>query len=379
MKIGIEAQRIFRTKKHGMDFMALHLIRELQKLDKENEYFIFVNEGEDRDCLQEKENFKIVTFGGSYPVWEQLKLPQQARHYGIDLLHCTSNTAPLKSSMPTIVTIHDIIFLDKFPLTAKGYNWYQKLGNFYRRIVVGHLLTKLKFIYTVSHFEKQHIENKVNPTQAEVKVIYNGVGEHFKQVENQDILRNIRDKYQLPERFALFLGNTDPKKNTRNTVIAFAKYYQEYEKDCRLVIVDLESTVVERYLAQAGLRDCLSAFVFPGYVPNEEMPALHTLAQLFLYTSLRESFGIPILEAMACGNPVITSNTSSMPEVAGQAATLIDPTSIDEIQMAITQKLQNSEHRASKTKQGLERAAQFTWANTALAYKKEYENLIAAL
>ena len=113
MKIGIEAQRIFRKKKHGMDMVALELIRHLQLVDKENEYFVFVKPDEDHTVIQETANFRIIEIaGGPYPYWEQVLLPRAAKKYGCELLHCTSNTAPLFSSIPLVLTLHDIIFME---------------------------------------------------------------------------------------------------------------------------------------------------------------------------------------------------------------------------------------------------------------------------
>ena len=133
MKIAIEAQRIFRKEKHGMDYVALETIRELQKIDKQNEYFILVSPGDDI-CLQESANVHIVTVNWpSYPLWEQIGLPLALRKIKPDLLHCTSNTAPVYGNIPLVLTLHDIIFLEK--KQGKNQSMYQRLGRFYRRIM----------------------------------------------------------------------------------------------------------------------------------------------------------------------------------------------------------------------------------------------------
>ena len=140
MKIAIEAQRIFRVNKHGMDFVALEVIRELQKIDRENEYFILVNAGEDR-CLEESENMHIVTVNAPlYPLWEQVCLPEAVRRIGPDILHCTGNTAPLRCDVPLVLTLHDIIFLEK--RSGSSPSWYQNMGWYYRRFVVPRVLPK---------------------------------------------------------------------------------------------------------------------------------------------------------------------------------------------------------------------------------------------
>ncbi|MDO8896917.1 MAG: glycosyltransferase [Bacteroidales bacterium] len=224
MKIGIEGQRLFRVKKHGMDMFALELIKNLQKIDKENEYFIFVKPDEDKACLQETENFHIIEIGGGpYPSWEQVALPRAAKKYGCEILHCTSNTAPIITSIPLVVTLHDIIYLESVSIFKKGGTWYQKFGNMYRRYVVPKIVKKSKKIITVSHFEKDRIKNFFGFPESDNRLvaIYNGVGEHFHPVEDETFLKKIKERYQLPEKYAFFLGNTDPKKNTKGVLQAF--------------------------------------------------------------------------------------------------------------------------------------------------------------
>lgn len=166
MKIAIEAQRIFRKEKHGMDYVALETIRELQKIDQQNEYFILVSPGDDV-CLQESANMHIVTVNWpSYPLWEQIGLPLALKKIKPDLLHCTSNTAPVYGNIPLMLTLHDIIFLEK--KQGKNQSMYQRLGRFYRKIIVPQILTKCKRIITVSHFECNRISHflhidKYNP------------------------------------------------------------------------------------------------------------------------------------------------------------------------------------------------------------------------
>lgn len=172
MKIAIEAQRIFRTNKHGMDFVALESIRELQKIDKENEYFIFVSPGEDH-CLEETSNTHIVEVKcPTYPLWEQVALPRAVAKIRPDLLHCTSNTAPIHCPVPLVLTLHDIIFLE--PKQGGNTSWYQNMGWHYRRLVVPRILPKCKRIITVSHFERDRIREALCLPKEQIMAIYNG-------------------------------------------------------------------------------------------------------------------------------------------------------------------------------------------------------------
>lgn len=374
MRIGIEAQRIFRSKKHGMDMVVLEAIKQLQKLDTENDYFIFVNIGEDK-CLEETKNFTLVEFGGSYPIWEQIKLPQMAKKYQLDVLHCTSNTAPINCPVPLVLTLHDIIFLEKNNLFTKGFTAYQKFGNIYRKLVVPMILKKCKKIITVSNFEKDRIGNKLHLSNQQLTAVYNGVSQHFQKIDDLNELNRIKEKYKLPDHFLFFLGNTDPKKNTPRLIKAYVQYCLKNEKAFAIVIADFPKELVEAQLAEIGHSELIDKFYFPGYILNAELPGILNMASIVLYPSLRESFGIPILESMACGTPVITSNAASMPEVSGGAAKLIDPTKEEEITNAIEELLSNGDLYETLRKKGVERAQEFSWENTAKDYLKIYNEL----
>jgi len=373
MRIGIEAQRIFREKKHGMDFVVLEQIRFLQKIDEDNQYFIFVNEGPDNQVIEETSNFRIFVFGGAYPLWEQIYLPKKAKELKLDILHCTSNTAPINCPVPLIVTIHDLIYLETNPLTASGYSSYQKFGNLYRRIVVRKLCKSADLIITVSHSEKERFKEMGLASDAKVKVIYNGVSPHFKPITDEKYLGEIREKYQLPAKFFMFLGNTDPKKNTPNTIRAFARYCQAYGTEHKLVIGDLDPQVIKQYLTKDGLEEYFEHIHFTGYILNTELPALINLAEVFLYTSLRESFGIPLLEAMACGTPVVTGDKSSLPEVAGKAALKVNVSDPNLIVEAMHQLLSQEALRNELRELGLKRSSEFSWEHTAQGVLELYQ------
>ena len=332
MKIAIEAQRIFRKEKHGMDYVALETIREIQKIDRQNEYFILVSPGEDR-CLQESDNMHIVQIDyPSYPLWEQIGLPSTLKKIQPDLLHCTGNTAPLWCHTPLILTLHDIIFLE--PKQGKNQSVYQKLGRCYRRFVVPRILNKCRKIITVSNFEREHICKFLHWEPKKITTVYNGYSSHFRHYLNTS-------SQPLP-----------------------------------LLIADLKEEVINNYLRTYGLTDIKSMLYYPGYIPNKDLPALYSGATAFIYTSLRESFGIPILEAMACGTPVITSQTSAMPEIAGKDAISVNPYNPEEIVQAMVRLEEDPEYHHSLSQYGLRRVQQFSWKKTALKTLELYNEII---
>ena len=365
MRIGIEAQRIFRKNKHGMDYVVLQEIRELQHMDKKNHYYVFVRPGEDR-CLKSSKRVHIVEIDcPTYPLWEQWALPRAVRKYQLDLLHCTSNTAPIWCKVPLILTLHDIIFLE--PRDKQNKSFYQNLGFFYRRLVVPRILNKCRRIITVSNFEMENIMQKLQIPRERLAMIYNGYNEWFKPQKNHS--------QSFSSGYFFFLGNTDPKKNTERTLVAYARYLEQSFVQRPLLMADLDASYLDDIIRRNHIEHIRDHIKMPGYIVNSDLPAVYHHAFAFLYTSLRESFGIPLLEAMACGTPVITSNTSSMPEIAGSDAILVNPENIDDItHMMLRLETDNTFYERQKAI-GLERAKLFSWQQTATQLLKVYNEI----
>lgn len=370
MRIGIEAQRIFRKNKHGMDFVVLQEIKELQKMDTPHEYFVFVKPGVDR-CIESSEHVHIIEVNcPSYPLWEQWALPRAARKAGVDILHCTSNTAPIWCDIPLVLTLHDIIFLE--PRDKKNKSLYQNLGYFYRRWNVPRILKKCRRIITVSDFELGNIKQKLQLPDSQLKMIYNGYNEWFRPIESD---KQQYRKYIADTGYFFFLGNTDPKKNTERTLVAYAKYLELSEVKRPLLMADLDQEYLNGIIERNGIEAIRDHIVIPGYIINSDLPYIYNNAFAFLYTSLRESFGIPLLEAMACGTPVITSNKSSMPEIAGHDAILINPESSDEIALKMLQLERDTDFYQRQKAVGLERAKLFSWRKTTENLLRLYEEV----
>ena len=370
MRIGIEAQRIFRKNKHGMDYVVLEEIKELQKSDTRNEYFVFVAPGEDR-CLQDSKNVHIIEIGNNfYPLWEQFSLPRAVNQLNLDMLHCTSNTAPIRCKIPLILTLHDIIFLE--PRDKSNKSFYQDMGWRYRRFVVPRILKKCKRIITVSDFELNNIITKLQIPEEKMVMIYNGYNQWFRPVEDTEL---IYQQYIEEPGYFFFLGNTDPKKNTERTLIAYSKYLELSDVKRKLLMADLDRGYLEEIINRNDIGNIRDHIVMPGYIKNADLPFIYNNAFAFLYTSLRESFGIPLLEAMACGTPVITSNTSSMPEIGGPEVIMVNPQNTQEI----TEKmllLEKDEALYQKQKEmGIIRAQQFSWKYTAEQLLTVYEDV----
>ncbi|HEY8936869.1 MAG TPA: glycosyltransferase family 1 protein [Cyclobacteriaceae bacterium] len=374
MKIGIEAQRISRKKKHGMDIVAIELIKKLQVIDTVNQYFIFIKDDEDNAVVTETANFKVIKIKSApYPYWEQVLLPKAVKDHGLDVLHCTSNTAPLSVTVPLVITLHDIIYLEKINFT-KG-TLYQIFGNFYRRWNVPSVVKKASKILTVSDYERKRILDHFKMPDNIVETVHNGVGDAFKKVTDTSVLQSIKTKYNLPDNYVFFLGNTDPKKNVEGVMKALSILRKANKLTFTLLMLDIDREYLQRIATSIDDVEILNHISFSGYIPNYELPAIYSLAQAFLYPSLRESFGIPILEAMACEIPVITSNTSSMPEVAGDAALYMDPFNPNTIAEALTSLLTNHELKKNLIAKGIDRVKEFSWRNNAAKTLQIYSSL----
>ena len=371
MKIAIEAQRIFRPNKHGMDFVALETIRELQKIDHENEYFIFVSPGPDH-CLNESDNMHIVELRcPSYPLWEQVALPRAVARVRPDLLHCTSNTAPVKCPVPLVLTLHDIIFLEKRQSSSRSL--YQEMGWHYRRLVVPRILSECRKIITVSNFECNRIREALNLPKDRLTAVYNGYSPHFRQMPPAP---EIVHKYVPSDDYLFFLGNTDPKKNTPRVLKAYGLYLRQSKHKRPLLIADLKEEAIDGILSAEGIKEIKPYLSFPGYIPNADLAALYNGTFAFLYPSLRESFGIPMLESMACGTPVIAGNTSAMPEIAGEGALLADPLDENDIARKILLLEEDDTFYQQQVDYGLERVKLFSWRKSAEALLKIYKEII---
>lgn len=372
MRIGIEAQRIFRKNKHGMDYVVLQEIKELQQIDHVNEYYVFVKPGEDH-CVESTKNVHVIELKcPSYPLWEQWALPKAAKKYALDILHCTSNTAPVWCDIPLVLTLHDIIFLE--PRDKNNKSLYQNMGWFYRRWNVPRILSKCQRIITVSNFEMENIISKLSIPRKRMAMIYNGYNEWFKPIGNCDLPKDVSQELTAKS-FFFFLGNTDPKKNTERTLVAYSNYLNQSQIKRKLLMADLAPEYLNGIIERNHIGNIREHIVMPGYIVNSDLPLIFNNAFAFLYTSLRESFGIPLLEAMACGTPVITSNTSSMPEIGGANAILVNPENCEEITTMML-RLESDQAFYERQRQiGLERAKLFSWKKTAENLLKLYQDV----
>ena len=292
--------------------------------------------------------------------WHQAGVTIAARHRGCGLLHLPAGLGPITGSFPAVVTVHDVMPI-RFPEMFRP--WYRR----YAGVVTPRLARRARAVITVSHAAKAEIVELFQIPPDVVTVVPHGVDPVFRPLVPDDPLAvDVRGRYDLPRDFVLAVGEIGPRKNLPRLVEAL----RALRSRPRLGEIALVHTGPDGWRPEEVTRavrdlDLGDVVRFLGYVPLEELRVLYGLARVFVYPSLWEGFGIPVLEAMACGCPVVTSEVSSLPEVAGDAAVLVDPTSVEDIARGIAAVWDDDGLRACLVERGRARAGQFSWARSA--------------
>ena len=286
--------------------------------------------------------------------WEQTVLPQRkAKH---ELLFSPCNTGPVFMH-EQVVTVHDVVPIDR-P------EWFSKGKAALYRFVTPRLVSRAARLITISEYSKQRLIECLGADERRISVIPNGVDARFTQQANADVLQ-MRSRLRLPEgRYVLSIGTLEPRKNLPRLLLAWTKIADQLPEDVWLVLSGKHDGAA--LLAQCPSLSALPARVFiTGHVPDELLPALYSGALAFVFPSLYEGFGLPPLEAMACGVPVLAGHVTSLPEVIGDAGLLVDPYRTEEIADGLLALIEDDALRETLTIKGLERARQFSWEETA--------------
>ncbi len=355
MKIAIDVRK---WRDYGIGTYVRNLVRHLARLDRETTYLLFCNPADESTLRDLAENFvPVVDRSAHYRLREHWSLPLKLRRLGAELLHAPHYVRPLLCPVPSVVTIHDCIHL-LFPQYLPNRMAYN-----YARFIMGSAIRNSAIVFTVSEASRADILRFYPQTDpAKVHVVPNAIDAELLLDPGEAERERVRERYQLRSRFVLFAGNVKPHKNLERLIRAFARVRaQEGNEDLRLVLIGDD---VSRYASlrrtadEAGVRQDVRFF---GFVPHETLAALYRMATVFAFPSLYEGFGLPPLEAMACGTPVVTSRLSSLPEVVGDGALLVDPYSEDEIAHGIARLLDDQDLRARLVERGLARAATYSW------------------
>lgn len=302
-----------------------------------------------------------VAGGYSCPLrlpWMQMIAPRMLDELGADVAHFTNSLVPLASPVPTVVTIHD--------MSLSLYPQYHPI----RRVLLNRPLANLAArrvdaVITVSYSARRDILRLYNLPPERVRVVHEAAAPEFRPIDDRAALGRVRLRYGLPDRFVLYVGTIEPRKNLPRLLEAFARRHRGGDLPHALVCVgrygwrarDVQRAV-DRLALRGGVR-------FIGYVPFADLPAIYSLADAFVFPSLHEGFGLPVMEAMACGTPVVVGRNSSLVEIAGDAADTVDPLDVEAIGDALVRVTRDRTYRDVLRRRGLLRARAFSWRRAA--------------
>jgi glycosyltransferase involved in cell wall biosynthesis len=368
MRIAIDARKLHDF---GIGTYIRNVVHGLARLDQQTEYVLLCRP-EDVDVATELgPNFRgVAESARPYSIGEQIRIPLSLVRERAHLLHEPHYVLPPATRCRSVVTIHDCIHL-MFPQYLPN-----AFAHLYARASMWSAVRKADRILTVSESSKRDILKFFDIPADKVVVIYNAIDERFLAEPDAEHMDRIRQRYQLDHPFLLYVGNIKPHKNLERLVDAFARVRANGFGDLRLVIVgDRQSKYPP--LRQAVHRHRLDKDVrFLGFQPYDTLAVFYRLARAFVFPSLYEGFGLPPLEAMACGTPVVTSNVSSLPEVAGGAAILVDPYDADSIADGITRAISDQALRTELITRGLARARDFSWTQSVTAIHRIYMDVL---
>ncbi len=351
MKIGFDTQSTL-GRKTGIGLYTANLLQALRQVAPQHEY-VEISSGRTQEMRTDQRLH-----------WQQFELPRRARAMRVDLLHVTGFDAPWWRPCPLVLTVHDLIGL-LFPANLPP------ISRLYWSRWLPHTIRRADRIIVDSEHTKSDVNRLLGIPAEHMDVIHLGVDESFHPVEDEGSLGTVREKYSLPYTFILYLGTLEPRKGLDTLLSAYADLVTDVSH--HLVIAGKRGWYTQPLFQQVKALSLGQRVHFTGYVAEEDLGALYSLAHLFVYPSRYEGFGLPPLEAMACGLPVVCTDAASLPEVVGDAALLVSPDDPGALAAAMRRVLADGQLHTEMQARSLERAARFTWQETARRTLQVYE------
>ncbi len=367
MRIGIDARLVFYNNA-GIGQYILRLTQALAQINHEDQFTIFKSR-KDKTAVVTQANFKTERlWTPSHHPLERLALSVELLPFALDVLHSPDFIPPRYTRCPTVITVHDLAFL-KYPrfLTRTSARYYGQVDLAARQA---------NHIIAVSESTKRDTVQLLGVPEDKITIIYEAAHPLFAPINDPTQLAQVRERHHLPENFVLFVGTIEPRKNLPTLLRAFRRLRDHYKSDAVLAIAGNRGWLyeqVDQVVAELKLEEAVR---FLGGVPNEELVYLYNAAKLFVLPSFYEGFGLPPLEAMACGTPVVVSNISSLPEVVGDAGILINPEDVEALTVAMWRVLSDDQLRNEMREKGLKRAATFSWKRAAQETLQVYRQVI---
>jgi glycosyltransferase involved in cell wall biosynthesis len=355
MRVAIDTRKLHDF---GIGTYIRNLLRHLARIDQETEYILLCRDEDLGVAAQLGPNFRSVREPSpNYSLREQIHVPWVLRRERPDVFHAPHYILPAAVSCRSVVTIHDCIHL-MFPQYLPNRAAYG-----FARASMWTAARRSDRILTVSEASKRDILQLFNVPPEKVVVVYNAIDERFGVTPSRERVAEVRERYQLDHKFVLYVGNIKPHKNLVRLIEAFSQLRRTRD-DLKLLIIGDEISKLPALRRAVHSHKLHKHVRFLGYLNDDTLGVLYRLASVFVFPSLYEGFGLPPLEAMASGTPVVTSNVSSLPEVTGDAAILIDPYEVDSIADGMRRVLDDQALAAQLRERGLRRAREFSWTRS---------------
>jgi glycosyltransferase involved in cell wall biosynthesis len=356
MRIGIDARLVYYSQA-GIGQYILQLVNSLAEIDRDNDY-VLLQSRKDETTILEQPNFRRVSlWTPSHHRLERYALNVELMRLGLDVLHSPDFIPPHRPSCRSVITIHDLAFL-LYPhfLTKESARYY------------GHIDEAVRWtdhIIAVSHSTKRDTVQHLGVPEDKITVVHEAANPIFRPVDREKAREEVRNRHGVDAPFALFVSTVEPRKNVPTLLRALWQLIECYKEDIHLVLAGGKGWLYEDTFAVVDELEMDSRVHFVGRVTSEELLFLYNAAELLAHPAFYEGFGLPPLEAMACGLPVIVSNVASLPEVVGDAGLLIDPHDVDELTVAMWRTLNDADLRQEMVDKGQRQAAQFSWERAA--------------
>jgi glycosyltransferase involved in cell wall biosynthesis len=361
MRIGIDT-RILSWNWTGPWRYLSNLLKQLAKIDCSNEYFLFShkNEAVPRIVQSNMKNVLIESYlkGRTLdPIWSNLLLPVALSRNRIDIFHSPYQILPLVRFRPSIVTIHDIAF----EIYPRDFSIEDRIGlKMFTRLAA----QAADIVIVPSIHGKTNITQLYKIPESKVRVIYEAASEIFRPIDKKEAKERIAQKYQIKNDFILYVGFIRPRRNIPTLLKAFHRLKKQYNLSHKLVIVG-DSNPENIDFSDFVKSDLQKEIIHFRRIPDEDMPLLYNAAEIFVYPSLYEGFGLPLVEAMACGTPIVASNAPPMPEMVGDAGLFVDPFDSSQMSQTIYDILADEYLRSNLREKSLKRSLFFSWKKTA--------------
>lgn len=348
MKIAIDARMIKNRSMHGIARYVFELVNGLSKLPSEHQFVVLVSPNSPLLNQTWPNRIKLVQVKSNWiGIREQWEIPMVLRQYKIDLFHSPSFVAPVLCPCKMIMTIHDLNHL----VLPQYYTLFHQL---YYRLLVKYCIKKSHSVLTVSHFSKSEILKHIKVEENKIFVTYNGVNPAYRPIKDQEQLEYVRQIYELPEKFILCVSSNKPHKNVKQLV----KAYCMSNISIPLVLASPADRSILELLESYGKKHLV---YFSKFIDEEHLPAVYSLTSLFVYPSTYEGFGLPPLEALSCGAPVVVSKASSLPEVVGADGIYADPYDANDIARALERGVNDLEIKETAERRADLHKQRFSW------------------